>query len=306
MKVLVTGAGGLLGNALQKVLGSQHIYHTRSDCDLLNYEDTYNYIKDKVENYGVDTIIHAAALVGGVKANMENNDTFFKENYYISNNVLKSSFELNIKNFVNVLSTCIFPNENIIYPLTPEQIDNGKPHPSNYGYSYAKRLSGYETQIFREITGDNWFSVVATNLYGAHDNFNLESSHLIPGMIHRAYQSKQSGEPFVIWGDGTPLRQFVLADDLAELLVWSIDNWNNPEHCMMVNSKEVSVLEISKIIQNKFEIPDDMIQFDKSKPAGQFKKPAISDVTHYSFKPLDIGINETIDWFVNNYNTLRK
>jgi len=306
MKVLVTGAGGLLGNALQKVLGSQHIYHTRADCDLLNYEDTYNYIKDKVENHGVDTIIHAAARVGGVKANMENNDTFFKENYYISNNVLKSAFELNIKNFINVLSTCIFPNENITYPLTPEQIDNGKPHPSNYGYSYAKRLSGYETQIFREITGNNWFSVVATNLYGAHDNFNLESSHLIPGMIHRAYQSKQSGEPFVIWGDGAPLRQFVLADDLAELLVWSIDNWNNSEHCMMVNSKEVSVLEISKIIQKKFEIPDDMIQFDKSKPAGQFKKPAISDVTHYSFKPLDIGINETIDWFVNNYNTLRK
>ena len=306
MKVLVTGSNGLLGKSLQKVLGPGHVYHTRQDCDLLNYTDTYNYIKDKVENEGVDTIIHVAARVGGVKANMENNETFFKENYYISNNVLKSAFELNITNFINVLSTCIFPNENITYPLTSDQIDNGKPHPSNYGYSYAKRLSGYETQIFREMTGNNWFSVVATNLYGKYDNFNLESSHLIPGMIHRAYLAKQNNEPFVIWGDGSPLRQFVLADDLAELLVWSIDNWNSGEHCMMVNTTEVSVLEISKIIQQKFNISDSMIQFDPSKPKGQFKKPATTDVSHFEFTPLSNGISDTIDWFIDNYNTTRK
>jgi len=305
-KILVTGSNGLLGTALKKILGPNHIYHTRQDCDLLNYTDTYEYISNQVKTNGVNTIIHTAARVGGVKANLENNNKFFYENYYISNNVIKSAFELNIDNFVNVLSTCIFPNDNITYPLTKNQIDNGAPHFSNYGYSYAKRLSGYETKIFQKILQKNWFSVVATNLYGPNDNFNLESSHLIPGMIHRAYLAKKNNEPFVIWGDGSPLRQFVHSEDLANLILWSIDNWCNYEHCMMINEKEYSVLQIANIIKNKFKISDNMMLFDKNKPKGQFRKPALSDVHHFKFKDIEVGISETIDWFISNYNEARK
>jgi len=306
MKILITGSNGLLGSALKKILGKGHIYHTRKDCDLLDFKKTLAYIKDKVENEGVDTIIHAAARVGGVKANMENNELFFKENYYISNNVLKSAYELDIKNFINVLSTCIFPDKNVIYPLTPDQIDKGMPHPSNYGYAYAKRLSGYETKIFRDMTKNNWFSIVATNLYGPHDNFNLESSHLIPGMIHRAYLAKKNNTVFDIWGDGSPLRQFVHSEDLAALIIQSIDTWNQEEHCMMVNEQEVSILEISKIITDKFKIPPNKIVFDPTKPRGQFRKPASSDVSDFKFKSIVDGINETIDWFIKNYDTTRR
>jgi GDP-L-fucose synthase len=305
-KILVTGSNGLLGTALKKILGADHIYHTRQDCDLLNYNDTYEYINYCVKTYGINTIIHTAARVGGVKANLENNTKFFYENYYISNNVLKCAYELGIDNFVNVLSTCIFPDTNITYPLTYDQIDNGAPHFSNYGYSYAKRLSGYETKIFRDVLNKNWFSVVATNLYGPNDNFNLENSHLIPGMIHRAYLAKQNNQPFTIWGDGSPLRQFVYSEDLARLIIWSIDNWTSREHCMMVNEHEYSVMDIAMIIKNKFQIPDNMIIFDTDKPKGQFRKPATSDVTHYKFKNIHDGISDTIDWFVSNYNTLRK
>ena len=303
-KILVTGANGLLGSALRNYLGTEHIYHTRADCDLLNYTDTLKYFKEQVETHGVNTIIHAAARVGGVKANMENNSLFFKENYYISNNVLKAAFELNIDNFVNVLSTCIFPDSNIAYPLTPEQIDLGRPHESNHGYSYAKRLSGYETKIFREITKKNWYSVVPTNLYGPNDNFNLDNSHLIPGMIHRAYLAKQLNTPFIIWGDGKPLRQFLHSDDLARLIFWTLENWNKADHCMIVNPAEVSVMEIAEIIKNKFNLDD--VQFDTTKPAGQFRKPAITDITKFPWLPLNEGIENTIDWFINNYNTLRK
>ena len=307
MKVLVTGSSGLLGSALKKILGPGHIYHTRQDCDLLDYEKTLAYITNAVNTNGVDTIIHAAARVGGVKANMENNDLFFKDNYYISSNVLKSAYELNIKNFVNVLSTCIFPDINITYPLTSDQIDNGAPHSSNYGYSYAKRLAGYETEIFRNMTKNNWFSIVATNLYGPHDNFDLENSHLIPGMIHRAYLAKKNNEIFSIWGDGSPLRQFVHADDMATLIIQSLDNWQGQSnHCMMINEREVSILEISKIITNKFKIPDDKIAFDPTKPKGQFRKPAKSDVNHFTFKSIVDGIEDTIDWFINNYEIARK
>lgn len=306
MKTLVTGSNGLLGSALKKILGEGNVYHTRKDVDLTNYEETFNYFKNKILNEGVDTVIHAAAKVGGVSANMNNNQLFFNENYVINSNVLKACSILGVENFVNILSTCIFPHENIIYPLTSEQIDNGSPHPSNYGYSYAKRLSGYETQIFRNILKKNWYSVVPTNLYGPHDNFNLEESHLIPGMIHRAYLSKLKNEKFIIWGDGSPLRQFVHSEDMAKLIVWSLRNWNREKHCMMIDETEISVIEIAKIISKKFGFKKEDLIFDETKPKGQFRKPAKSDITEFHFKPIEDGINETIEWFISNYDTARK
>lgn len=306
MKILVTGSNGLLGRALQKVLGNEHIYHTRNDVDLTNFEETLKYFSDKVQNEGVDTVIHTAAKVGGVKANMDNNHLFFNENYVINSNVIKVCSILKIENFVNILSTCIFPADNIEYPLTADQIDNGSPHPSNYGYSYAKRLSGYETQIFRNVLGKNWYSVVPTNLYGPYDNFNLEDSHLIPGMIHRAYLAKKNNQKFVIWGDGSPLRQFVHSEDMAKLILWSLNNWNSDKHCMMIDEKEISVLEVANVIKKKFGFSDEDLIFDESKPKGQFRKPAKSDIKNFQFKPIEEGINETIEWFINNYETCRK
>lgn len=301
-KILVTGSDGLLGSALKKILGENHVYHTKNDCDLTNSFETEKYITDQVKNFKVNTIIHCAARVGGIQANTNNNLGFFIDNFEINKNVLKSAFKNNIPNFVNILSTCIFPNENIIYPLTPDQIDNGAPHPSNYGYSYAKRLSWYETKIFRKMTKNNWISVVPTNLYGPNDNFHLESSHLIPGMIHRAFLAKKNNTKFVVWGDGTQLRQFVYSEDLAKLIIWSLDNWNKEEPCMLIDEKEVSILDIVKIIIKRFEIDESDIIFDDTKPKGQFKKPAISHVKEYNFKKLETGINETINWFIENYN----
>jgi GDP-L-fucose synthase len=237
---------------------------------------------------------------------MNNNQSFFNDNYIINSNVIKACSILQIENFVNILSTCIFPHENIVYPLTSDQIDNGAPHPSNYGYSYAKRLSGYETQIFRDVLKKNWYSVVPTNLYGPHDNFNLEDSHLIPGMIHRAYLAKQNNEKFVIWGDGSPLRQFVYSEDMAKLIVWSLNNWGLEKHCMMIDETEVSVMEVANIISKKFGFSNEDLIFDDTKPKGQFRKPAASDIKDFNFKPIEDGINETIDWFITNYETARK
>ena len=306
MKVLVTGSNGLLGQSLRKVLGNGHVYHTRKDVDLTNYEETFKFFEDKILNEGVNTVIHTAAKVGGVNSNMNNNQSFFKDNYVINSNVIKVCSILKVENFVNILSTCIFPHENITYPLTSEQIDNGVPHPSNYGYSYAKRLSGYETQIFRNVLNKNWYSVVPTHLYGPYDNFNLEDSHLIPGMIHRAYLAKQNNEKFVIWGDGSPLRQFVYSEDMAKLIVWSLNNWNSEKHCMMIDETEVSVMDVARIISEKFGFNENDLIFDETKPKGQFRKPAASDIKDFKFKPIRDGINETIDWFIKNYENIRK
>jgi GDP-L-fucose synthase len=307
MTVLVTGSNGLVGNALKKLLGDNHIYHTRKDADLTNEIITKEYITYHVKNSDVDTIIHCAAMVGGVQANSINNETFFIENYNINNNVISSAFENKIKNFVNLSSTCIFPDSNITYPLTADQIDIAPPHSSNYGYSYAKRLSGYQTKIIRQLTGNNWITIVPTNVYGPYDNFHPSYSHLIPGIIHRAYDSKVNNEDFVVWGDGSPLRQFIHSKDLAKNIMWAITNWNSDVPFMAVNDNEHSVMDVVKIVIKKFGIEESRLIFDDTMPKGQFRKPAKSDIPKdYNYIDLETGVNETIDWFNNNYNTLRK
>lgn len=307
MKVLVTGSNGLVGTALKEILGDGHIYHTRNDVDLTNESKTKDYINYHVKHSGVDTIIHCAAKVGGVQANSSNNNGFFMENYLINNNILKSAFDNQIPNFVNLLSTCIFPDSNITYPLTADQIDKGAPHPSNYGYSYAKRLAGYETNIFKNLTKLNWINIVPTNVYGPHDNFHLEQSHMIPGMIHRAYLAKKNNEKFVVWGDGTPLRQFIHSKDLAKNILWALENWNEDRHFMAINEYEYSVMDMVKVIANKLEISNDDLIFDSSKPKGQFRKPAKTDIPNeYKFIKIEDGISDTVEWFINNYDNVRK
>jgi len=307
-KILITGSNGLLGTAFKSVLGFNDpniVYHSRDLFDLRDALATKIYIKDQIENNGVDTIIHAAAIVGGIQANLQENERFLTDNVLINNNIINSALENKVDNFVNILSTCIFPAENIKYPLTKDQIDLGPPHPSNSGYAYAKRLSGHQTKILGEAIGKNWFSVIPPNLYGKNDNFNHTTSHLVGGLIHRAYIAKKNNTKLTIWGDGSPLRQFLYSEDLARIVIEAIGEWKSNDHYMVVNPNEMSVMEIANIICDEFGIDKNNIDFDLTKPKGQFRKPADSDVSEYSFKPFKEGIKETVEWFKENYEKAR-
>ena len=306
-KYLITGSDGLVGSALKKILGDNHVYHTRKNAELTDRKQTLDYINYQVKHNGVDTIINCAAKVGGVQANMKNNKGFFIDNFLLNNNVIEASFKNEIPNFVNILSTCIFPDENITYPLTANQINNGAPHHSNHGYAYAKRLAGYETNIVKNVLNSNWVSVIPTNVYGRHDNFHLEEGHMIPAMIHRAYLANKNKEKMVIWGDGSPLRQIIYSDDLAKLILWSLENWEDEEPFMAINPNEITILEIAKEICKNFNINDDDLIFDSEKPKGQHRKPAASNApSEFKFTELSDGITETINWFLENYPNVRK
>jgi GDP-L-fucose synthase len=306
-KYLITGSDGLVGSALKKILGDNHVYHTRKDAELTDRKQTLDYINYQVKHNGVDTIINCAAKVGGVQANMKNNKGFFIDNFLLNNNVIEASFKNEIPNFVNILSTCIFPDENITYPLTANQINNGAPHHSNHGYAYAKRLAGYETNIVKNVLNSNWVSVIPTNVYGRHDNFHLEEGHMIPAMIHRAYLANKNKEKMVIWGDGSPLRQIIYSDDLAKLILWSLENWEDEEPFMAINPNEITILEIAKEICKNFNINDDDLIFDSEKPKGQHRKPAASNApSEFKFTELSDGITDTINWFLENYPNVRK
>jgi GDP-L-fucose synthase len=305
-KYLITGSDGLVGSALKKLLGQGHIFHEKKDVDLLNKDKTKEYFKYHCENNGVNAVIHCAAKVGGVQANMNNNKDFFLQNFIINNNVVESLLENEVPFFVNLLSTCIFPDQNIVYPLTSDQINMGDPHPSNHGYAFAKRLSGDVTRMVQKIYGHNWISVVPTNVYGEFDNFHLEDGHLVPAMIHRSFLSKTRSQPMILWGDGSPLRQLIYSEDLARLIIWALENWNLDKPFMAVNPKEHSVLEIATIICKEMGISSEKLILDLNKPTGQFKKTASTDAPDdFEFMDLSTGIGKTVTWFNKNYPNIR-
>jgi GDP-L-fucose synthase len=126
-------------------------------------------------------------------------------------------------------------------------------------------------------------------------------------MIHRAYLAKQRNEKMVIWGDGSPLRQFIHSEDLANNILWALTNWNSENNFQAINETEISVMEVAKIICKKFEINEEDLLFDSTKPRGQFRKPAKTDIpSNFEFIKFEDGINSTIEWFINNYENLRK
>jgi GDP-L-fucose synthase len=298
--IVITGGNGLLGSKLIDITNG--VKFDRSECDLIT--DNFKFFLDS-KNIKPTTVFHCAAMVGGVIYNNNNNQKFFIDNIKIDDNVLSSCFDLNVKNIVTILSTCVFPSK-VDYPLTSDMIDMGDPHNTNYGYSYAKRILAYKTKLFKKVTGNNWISVIPCNLYGTNDNFNIDKSHLIPALIRKAYEAKINDTDFVVWGDGSPLRQFMFSNDIAEIINWSVDNWKEDKPLMAVNEKEFSIKEIANIIADIIDIPKNKIKYDKTKPNGQFRKPAKSDVNWYDFTPIENGINDTIEWFIKNYDNTRK
>jgi GDP-L-fucose synthase len=297
MSVLITGGNGLLGSPIVKDLNGKTF--SSLECDLRK-DNFKNYVE---HNFGQpNTIIHCAARVGGVGANMKHNLEFFKDNINIDNNVLSSCLDMGTENLVTILSTCIFPDK-VEYPLTADKLDLGPPHNSNYGYAYAKRLLGYQTKVYRNVINKNWISIIPTNLYGPKDNFHLEDSHLVPALIRKAYECSLDGSDFHVWGDGSPMRQFVYSEDMSKIIQWAIDNWRSERPLMAINEREYTIKEVVNIISDRFNISEDRIKYDITKPIGQLRKPAKSDIEWFDFTPLDVGINKTIDWFIENYKT---
>jgi len=292
-KILNTSKNGLLGSAINRKLKCDSI--SRNDIDLCEKP-----LGEFLFGKQYDIVIHSAAKVGGVGANMEDNYNFFHKNLKLDDNVLNYCFDNNVDKLVTILSTCMF-SPHCHYPLTKGQIYLGDPDSSNYGYSYAKRLLNIKTNYYSKVLNKNWLSVVSTNLYGINDNFHINNSHIIPALIRKAHDSAVTGEKLEIWGDGTPLRQFLFSDDLADIIIWAIDNWDYDPPLMAINEKEYSISEVVEIICKRFNISQNMVYYNKNKPNGVAKKPALSDISFFKFTDLETGINKTIDWYLENY-----
>jgi len=303
-KILVTGGSGMVGCALKSFMPNALFINSRT-FDLRKQIDVNFLFSSERPDY----VIHLAAKVGGVKANSENLGSFYHDNVVINTNVLEAARKYKVKKVVSFLSTCIYPDK-VTYPLTEEQVHLGPPHSSNYAYAYAKRMLDIQSQAYRDQYGCNFITVVPNNLFGEHDNFDLENSHLIPAIIRKIYDAKQKKNDVVLWGDGTPLREFTYSKDLAKIVLLLLNKYSEREPINVGNTEEKSVKEVAEIIARimKFE---GNITWDTTQPKGQYRKPSCNsnllklgwNSTNYT--SFEKALKNTCEWFINNYPNVR-
>jgi GDP-L-fucose synthase len=233
---------------------------------------------------------------------------FLVENLTINTNIIKACREVNRATFL--LSTCIFP-EFAEYPLTEEQIHNGEPHSTNYGYAYAKRMLEVGARSLREQYNINAKCIIPCNMYGIGDNYDMENGHVLPSLIHRCYLSKLNNKPFIVWGEGKALREFLFSEDLGRILYKiHIDDVTIPNTMIVSPGKEWSIREAVEIIISEMGFSGELV-FDKTKPEGIIRKPTnnILFTTYFpdfKFTDLKTGLKKTIEDFLAKYPNVRK
>ena len=306
--ILITGSSGLVGNAFQKISKEyenyEFIFSTSLCCNLINYEDTLNYFHKIKPDY----VIHLAANVGGLYKNMNYKVEMLEKNLLINFNVLKCCHLLNVEKCICMLSTCIFP-DNTTYPIDESMLHNGAPHSSNYAYAYAKRMMEIHCRTYNEQYKSNYSCIIPTNIYGPHDNFSLEDGHVIPSLIHKCYLAKEKGIPFEVLGSGKPLRQFIYSEDLARLIMETIEMLHC-ENLIISTHEEYSIREVSLLIAKEFNY-ENMIIFNSEFSDGQYKKTAdnkkllsyLSDKkTDFKFTTITDGIARAVEFFNTFYH----
>ena len=300
-KTLLTGAGGLVG--LQ--VDADFRIEGKDQLDLRDWDATLNYFEEKKPTH----VIHCAAKVGGVLANMSHMGEFFYESMAMNLNVLEASRRTGAKKVVSFLSTCIYPDQ-AKYPLVETDLHSGEPHESNFAYAYAKRMLEVQSRAYRKQYGVNYICVVPTNIYGPNDNFSLEGGHVVPALIHKCYLAKKNNTPLTVWGSGNPLREFVYSEDMGKLINWAADEYEEDTPIILSNSEEVSIKELVLTVVDAYDFKGDII-FDATKPEGQHRKPTDNSklrsyLPDFEFTSIREGIIKTVDWFVENYDGCRK
>ena len=300
MNTIITGGTGLVGSSI-----NANIKLSSKDVDLRNWKSTLNLFED----YKPKNVIHCAARVGGLGGNMNYKGEFYYDNIMINTNVLEASRRVGVKKVVSFLSTCIFP-DNVEYPLTENKIHLGEPHNSNYPYAYAKRMLDIQSSAYKEQYGLNYVSVIPTNIYGPNDNFDLKNGHVLPSLIHKCYLAKQNNTDFVVWGSGKPLREFIYSEDVARLTEWALDNYEEEEPIIFSTSDEISIGKLAEMVVYYMGYKGKLV-FDSDKPDGQHRKPSDNSklksyLPDFEFTPIDKGIEKTVEWFLNNYENIRK
>ncbi len=300
-KIYVAGHTGLVGSAVVRKLQAEGytsiVTRTRKELDLLDTKAVDHFFSIEKPEYVID----AAARVGGIKANMTFPAEFLYENLQIQNNLIWSAHKHEAKKFLFLGSSCIYPRS-APQPMKEESFLDGKLEPTNEGYALAK-ISGMKLceKINTEYKKD-FISCMPTNIYGPHDNFSEESSHVIPALIQRFHKAKHAHDAeVVIWGSGISRREFLYVDDLAEAAVWLMENYDQKEFLNVGTGEDVSIKELAMLIKEIVGYEGKLV-FDTTKPDGMPKKLLdVSKLTTLGWQSktkLEDGLKQSYAWFL--------
>lgn len=304
-KIYVAGHRGLVGSsilrALDRVGYKNVIYRTHQELNLTDFEAVKNFFKQEKPEY----VFLAAAKVGGIWANKTHKADFIYENLQIQNSVIKNSYDNGVKKLLFLGSSCIYPRM-CPQPIKEEYLLSGYLEETNDAYAIAKISGLMMCRAFRQQYGADYISAMPTNLYGYNDNFDLETSHVLPALMRKVHEAKENNIPEVtIWGTGSALREFLFVDDLADALVFLMNEYSGEEHVNVGTGTDISIKELAQLICKVIGYNGKLV-FDTSKPDGTPKKLLnVSKINSLGWKAatnLEEGIRKTYKWYSEEFH----
>ena len=302
-KIYVAGSNGMVGSAIIRTLEangySNIVVKSSKELDLKNQQAVHDFFNQEQPEY----VFLAAAKVGGIHANNTYPATFIYDNIMIQSNVIQAAYDFNVKKLLFLGSSCIYPKF-APQPIKEEYLLTGSLEPTNEAYAIAKIAGLKMCQFYKQQYGCNFISAMPTNLFGVNDNFNLENSHVLPALLRKFIEAKQNNKQEVtIWGSGTPMREFLFVDDLAEACLFLMENYNGIETVNIGTGEDVSIKELAETIMKIVGFEGSLI-FDASKPDGAPRKLLdVSKINNLGWKhqtSLENGIQKTLNWIQKN------
>ncbi|MDT0172780.1 GDP-L-fucose synthase [Exiguobacterium sp. BRG2] len=308
-KIYIAGHRGLVGSAIHRKLikdgYTNLVVRTSKELDLRDKEQVDRFFKEEKPEF----VFVAAAKVGGIVANNEFPADFIRDNLMIQTNVIDASYRNQVEKLLFLGSTCIYPKL-APQPLKEEYLLTGPLEPTNDAYALAKIAGIKMCQSYNKQYGTNYISAMPTNLYGENDNFDLQSSHVMPALIRKFHEAKLSNQSSVeVWGTGTPKREFLYSDDLADACVYLMNQYNEDEIINIGVGQDVSIKELAETVQRVVGFEGEL-KFDATKPDGTPRKlvdtTKINQLGWKAKVELEDGIRKAYDWFLNNTDKLEK
>ncbi len=307
-RIFVAGHGGLVGSALMRRLGAQGAAHvltaTREQLDLRDQAAVTYWFRANRPEY----VFLVAGTVGGIMANSTRPAEFIYDNMMIHATVVHAAHQYGVKKLLYLGSSCIYPRHSR-QPMAEDELLSGRLEPTNEAYAIAKIAGIKLCEAYRTQYGDCFISAMPTNLYGPNDNFDLTSSHVLPALIRKFHEARERGEPSVeIWGSGTPRREMLHVDDLADACVFLMDRYDEAQHINVGTGEDLSIRELAETVRDVV-YPAAVLRFDSSKPDGMPRKLLdVSNLHALGWRhriALQDGVPSTYQWFLEHQATLR-